>query len=55
VSSNRKDTIGVYYSLTKNLMLLAEGSRVETTAQAPNSLLPSNKATTVNIGAYLGF
>jgi hypothetical protein len=51
--SNRKDTIGVYYSLTKNLMLLAEGSRVETTAQSDT--LGNNKATTVNIGAYLGF
>jgi predicted porin len=52
VSSNRKDTIGVYYSLTKNLMLLAEGSHVKSTAQGD---IGSNQATTVNIGAYLGF
>jgi predicted porin len=52
VSSNRKDTIGVYYSLTKNLMLLAEGSHVKSTAQGN---VGSNQATTVNIGAYLGF
>jgi predicted porin len=52
VWSNRKDTIGVYYSLTKNLMLLAEGSYVKSTA---NSDISGNKATTVNIGAYLGF
>jgi predicted porin len=52
VSSNRKDTIGVYYSLTKNLMLLAEGSHVKSTGQGD---VGSNQATTVNIGAYLGF
>jgi predicted porin len=52
VSSNRKGTLGVYYSLTKNLMLLAEASRVKSEAQND---LGSNQATTFNIGAYLGF
>jgi predicted porin len=50
VRSNRKDTIGVYYSLTKALTLLAEGSRVK-----DESGLGNNSATTVNVGAYLGF
>ncbi|MBV8911291.1 MAG: porin [Gammaproteobacteria bacterium] len=50
VRSNRKDTIGVYYSLTKNLMLLAEGSYVKDV-----SADGSNKATTVNVGAFLKF
>jgi predicted porin len=50
VRSNRKGTIGVYYSLTKNLMLLAEGSRTKSESSAG-----SNDATTINIGAFLGF
>jgi predicted porin len=50
VRSNRKDTIGVYYSLTKNLMLLAEGSYVKDVSAAGN-----NTATTVNVGAFLKF
>jgi len=52
VASNRKGTIGLYYSLTKNLTLLAEGSQVKSYAQSSGG---SNSATTVNIGAYLGF
>jgi len=52
VASNRKATIGFYYSLTKNLTLLAEGSQVKSYAQ---SFGGSNSATTVNVGAYLGF
>ena len=63
VWSNRKDTVGAYYSLTKNLMLLAEASRVKSTANgslfpscvASGSSCTSNQATTVNVGAYLGF
>jgi predicted porin len=60
LSNNTKYTLGVYYSLTKNLTLLAEGSRVKSTAQndlpsANGGLSDSNSATTVNIGAYLGF
>jgi hypothetical protein len=51
VSSNKKATLGVYYSLTKNLTLLAEGSRVTSDAH----LGGSNDATTVNVGAFLGF
>jgi predicted porin len=50
VRSNRKDTIGVYYSLTKNLILLAEGSYVKDV-----SAIGSNTATTVNVGAFLKF
>lgn len=50
VRSNRKDTVGVYYSLTKALTLLAEGSYVKDVSGAG-----SNHATTINIGAYLGF
>jgi predicted porin len=52
VSSNRKGTIGVYYSLTKNLTLLAEASRTKDVGQGDTG---SNQATTFNIGAYLGF
>lgn len=51
VASNRKGTIGLYYSLTKNLTLLLEGS--ETKSYAQNGF--SNSATTVNAGAYLSF
>ena len=51
VSSNRKGTIGLYYSLTKNLTLLAEGSQVKAYAQSS----ASNSATTVNVGAFFKF
>jgi predicted porin len=51
VSSNRKGTVGVYYSLTKALTLLAEASRTKSEAHFGGS----NDATTVNVGAYLGF
>jgi predicted porin len=50
VSSNRKGTLGLYYSLTKALTLLAEGSRVKSEAQTG-----SNSATTINVGVFLGF
>jgi predicted porin len=54
LANNRKSTVGAYYSLTKALTLLAEGSRVESTSQVP--VTPhTNGATTFNIGAYLAF
>jgi predicted porin len=60
LANNTKYTLGVYYSLTKNLTLLAEGSRTKSTAQndlptASGGLSDSNSGTTVNVGAYLGF
>ncbi|HEV3182176.1 MAG TPA: hypothetical protein VGY90_05140 [Steroidobacteraceae bacterium] len=51
VANNRKGTLGLYYSLTKNLTLLAEGSEVKSKAQSGGS----NSATTVNAGAYFSF
>jgi predicted porin len=51
VANNKKLTAGLYYSLTKNLMLLAEYSNVKSDAQVGGS----NSANTVNVGAYLGF
>jgi predicted porin len=51
VASNRKGTVGLYYSLTKNLTLLLEGSQTKSYAQSG----PSNSAATVNAGAYLSF
>ncbi|HUL47530.1 MAG TPA: porin [Steroidobacteraceae bacterium] len=51
VADNKKLTAGLYYSLTKNLMLLAEYSNVKSDAQVGGS----NSANTVNVGAYLGF
>jgi|HubBroStandDraft_1064217.scaffolds.fasta_scaffold00036_77 predicted porin len=50
VRSNRKDTVGVYYSLTKALTLLAEGSYVKDVSAAG-----SNEAKTINVGVYFGF
>ncbi len=54
VESNSKVTAGLYYSLTKNLMLLAEYSNVRDQSQTnlPNN---TNTGNTVNVGAYLGF
>ncbi len=51
VRSNRKATGGIYYSVTKNLTLLAEYSNVRSEAQAGGS----DTANTVNIGAFVGF
>jgi predicted porin len=51
LQSNKKGTIGVYYSLTKNLTLLAEGSNTKSEAHVGGS----NSATTINVGAFLGF
>jgi predicted porin len=59
VRSNRKDTVGLYYSLTKALTLLGEVSYVRDDSGSPfctaADLCGSNHATTVNVGAYLGF
>ncbi len=51
VRSNRKATGGVYYSLTKNLTLLAEYSNERSEAQNGGS----NTSNTFNIGAFVGF
>jgi predicted porin len=51
LQSNNKVTGGVYYSLTKNLTLLTEFSRVWT--EAHNGL--ENKSINANAGAYLSF
>ncbi|MBV9724484.1 MAG: porin [Gammaproteobacteria bacterium] len=51
VSKNKKGTLGLYYSLTDNLTLLAEGSEVKSDAHAGGS----NKATTINVGAFFKF
>lgn len=48
---NQKVTGGLYYSLTKNLTLLLEGSGTKSASRAGGS----NSGTTVNVGAYLGF
>ncbi len=51
LSKNKKGTVGVYYSLTKNLTLLGEVSRVTSDSHGGGS----NDATTVNAGAFLSF
>ena len=51
LSKNEKETVGAYWSLTKNLMLLAEYSHTETDSHAGAEW----KANTFNIGAYVGF
>jgi predicted porin len=51
VQSNKKATGGVYWSLTKNLMLLAEFSNTK----SDNHGGGSNSADTFNVGFYLGF
>jgi len=51
LSKNEKETVGVYYSLTKNLTLIGEYSHTETASHAGGS----NTANTFNIGAYVGF
>lgn len=51
VEKNSKFTVGVYYSLTENLTLLAEGSDIK--AKAQNGA--ENKAQTYNVGAFLAF
>jgi predicted porin len=51
IRSNRKVTGGVYYSLTKNLTLLAEYNNMRSQAQDGDSIT----ANSVNIGAFVGF
>ena len=51
VKSNKKYTVGVYHSLTKNLTLLGEYSDVQ--AKAHNGL--KNDSSNFNVGAYLSF
>jgi predicted porin len=51
VESNYKYTAGAYYSLTKNLTLLAEFT--QTTAEAHNGV--KNESSNFNIGAYLSY
>ena len=51
VSNNRKGTLGLYYSLTDNLTLLAEGSEVKSKAHDGGE----NSATTINAGAFFKF
>ena len=51
VSHNKKGTIGAYWSLTKNLTLLAEVSQTKSEAQVGGD----NTSNTFNIGAFVGF
>jgi predicted porin len=51
VAKNDKVTGGIYYDLTKNLMLVTEYSYVE----AKNQAGASNKANNFNVGAFLKF
>lgn len=51
ISKNSKYTLGVYHSLTPNLMLLAEYSDVESESQAGDDYASSN----FNVGAFLSF
>jgi predicted porin len=51
VEKNQKYTLGAYYSLTKNLTLLAEFT--DTNAQAHNGV--ENDSSNFNLGAYLSF
>ena len=51
LASNKKGTIGAYWSLTKNLTLLAEATQTKSENQAGGD----NKSNTFNIGAYVGF
>jgi len=51
VENNKKITGGLYYSVSKNLTLLLEGSNVKSDAHVGGS----NTANTVNIGAFVGF
>jgi predicted porin len=51
VSNNNKWTVGAYYDLTKNLMLLGEVSYVQSLNQAG----AQNKSGNLNVGAFLKF
>ena len=51
VESNKKYTVGAYYSLTKNLTLLGEFT--DTQAKAHNGV--DNNSSNFNLGAYFSF
>lgn len=51
LSKNEKETVGAYWSLTKNLTILAEYSHTITESHAGAEW----KANTFNIGAFVGF
>lgn len=51
VETNKKYTLGVYYSLTENLTLIGEFSDVK--AEAQNGI--ENDSSNFNLGAYLSF
>jgi predicted porin len=51
VATNKKYTLGAYYSLTENLTLLAEFTRVD--AEAHNGI--ENESSNFNLGGYLSF
>jgi predicted porin len=51
VQKNDKFTVGVYYKLTENLTLLAEGSQIKAKAQSGTE----NKSQNYNVGAFLSF
>jgi predicted porin len=51
LANNKKGTLGAYWSLTKNLTLLAEATQTKSSNQAGGD----NKANTFNIGAYVSF
>jgi hypothetical protein len=51
VETNKKYTLGAYYSLTENLTLLAEFTRVD--AEAHNG--SENESSNINLGGYLSF
>jgi predicted porin len=55
VSSNRKGTVGLYYSLTQNLTLLAEGSETKSYAHVGGPNGDNNSGTTINAGAFFKF
>ena len=49
MANNKKGTFGAYWSLTKNLTLLAEVTETKSSNQAGGD----NKANTFNVGAYV--
>ena len=51
MATNKKFTVGAYYSLTKNLTLLAEFT--ESNSEAHNGV--ENDSSNFNIGAYFSF
>ncbi|HTL20994.1 MAG TPA: hypothetical protein VL220_09780 [Steroidobacteraceae bacterium] len=55
LQSNRKGTVGFYYSLTDNLTLLAEGSETKSYAHVAGPNGDHNSGTTINAGAFFKF